>query len=293
MTTLSLLQPEIFPDYELLDSGNEERLERFGEYIVRKPDPQCLWKPSLSEWRADAAFVKKGDSDRGEWHFNKKFPDRWQLTWQNINFWVEPTPFKHLGVFPEQAAHWEWMQQKLQAESEKRKDKKISVLNLFGYTGIASVVCAKSGAFVTHVDGSKPAISWAKENMLLSGLGENSIRWILEDVLSFVRREVRRGNQYDAIIMDPPVFGHGAKGETWKFNEQFPELMDLCASLLSSDAVFMIVNAYAVSASSLMLQNVMEDYLKRFGGSVLSGELVLQQKSGRLLSTGIFGRWEK
>lgn len=280
-----------FESYQLLDSGNGERLEKFGEYIVRKPDPQCLWKPSLSEneWRkADAVFEKRGEGDKGEWKFLKKLPSHWEMSWKDIKFWVEPTPFKHLGVFPEQAVHWEWMEEKIR--SEKRAEK-VRVLNLFGYTGISSVVCAKAGAFVTHVDGSKPSLTWARENMLLSGLPDDSVRWILEDVMSFVKREVRRGTNYDGIIMDPPVFGHGAKGEVWKFQEHFPELMEVCAQLLSDKPVFCIVNAYAVSASALMLQNVMEDYLRVANGKVSCGELVLTQSSGRQLSTGIYGRW--
>jgi 23S rRNA (cytosine1962-C5)-methyltransferase len=232
---------------------------------------------------------KRGVSERGKWVFLKKIPERWQLNWRDVSFWVEPTPFKHLGVFPEQAVHWEWMIEK--TSKRKRASGEAKVLNLFGYTGIASVVCAKAGAKVTHVDASKPSITWAKENMLASGLGETSIRWILEDVLSFVKREVLRGNSYDAIIMDPPVFGHGADGEVWKFNEQFPELMTECAQLLSPSPLFVIVKAYAVSMSALMLQNVLEDYLQKLRGSVSCGELVLQQDQGRLLSTGIFGRW--
>jgi 23S rRNA (cytosine1962-C5)-methyltransferase len=297
-----------FDDYALLDSGDGERLEKFGKFIIRKPDPQVLWKRSLadSEWeKADAVFDLGGTSN---WLIKSKMPERWQLSWNDIKFWVEPTPFKHLGVFPEQAAHWEWMRGKIEErqkrtdEREKIKDKReegavesgqlpVKVLNLFGYTGIASVVCAKSGAQVTHVDASKPSIGWAKENMILTGLPENSIRWILEDVLSFLQREVRRGNKYDAIIMDPPVFGHGAKGEVWKFNENFPELMTLTRQLLSPNPLFVIVNAYAVSASALMLQNVLEDSLRELNGKVDCGELVLKYRdSERLLSTGIFGR---
>jgi 23S rRNA (cytosine1962-C5)-methyltransferase len=210
------------------------------------------------------------------------------MSWQDVQFWVEPTPFKHLGVFPEQSIHWDWMRNSIR---KVERSEKLRVLNLFGYTGISSVVCAKSGAFVTHVDGSKPAISWARENMLLSGLPEDSIRWILDDVMSFVKREVRRGTKYDAIIMDPPVFGHGAKGEIWKFQEHFPELIGSAVQLLSDQPLFVIVNAYAVSASSLMLQNVLEDNLEGLQGTVDCGELVLEQPSGRELSTGIFGRW--
>jgi len=284
-----------FPNYQLLDSGDGERLERFGEFAFSKPDPQVLWNRSLpnSEWEKVDAFYD--NSGRGGWVFNKKIPSRWQLSWNDIKFWVEPTPFKHLGVFPEQAVHWEWMKEKIsQHDKLVARNEKIKILNLFGYTGIASVVCAKAGAQVTHVDASKPSIAWAKENMILSGLSEDSIRWILEDVLSFLHREVRRGNKYDGILMDPPVFGHGAKGEVWKFNENFPELMLLINQLLSKNPLFVIVNAYAVSASALMLQNVLEDSLKNFGGTVDCGELVLKQNnSERLLSTGIFGRWER
>jgi len=290
LMAFEILYPENFPSYELLDSGDGERLERFGDIVIRKPDPQCLWSHSLglAEWnRADAQFERRNDGDKGEWFFKNRFPSRWELSWDDIKFYVQPTPFKHLGVFPEQAVHWRWMKSKLGGSNKKNK-----VLNLFGYTGLSSVVCSESGAAVTQVDASKPAITWAKENMILSGLPDDSIRWILDDVLSFVKREVRRGSTYDAIIMDPPVFGHGAKGEVWKFHEHFPELMKDCVSLLSPNPLFLIVNAYAVSASAIMLQNVLEDAMRNFKGQISCGELALQQKNGRILSTGIFGRWE-
>ncbi len=277
-------------EYILLDSGDGERLEKFGRYVFRRPDPQCLWKRSLSDeqWnRCDAEFVKQGDGDKGKWRFHTRVPERWVMQWQDVSFYAEPTPFKHVGVFPEQAVHWEWMKKKISGSKRKLK-----ILNLFGYTGIASVVCAKAGASVTHVDASKPSIGWAKENMLLSGLPPDSIRWILEDVVSFVKREVRRGSTYDGIIMDPPAFGHGAKGEVWKFHEQMPELFEACGAVLSPDPMFMIVNAYAVSVSALMLQNSLEDFVSH-KGTVTCGELALEQQNGRMLSTGIYARWER
>ncbi|MDQ3098931.1 MAG: class I SAM-dependent methyltransferase [bacterium] len=292
MTTIDLLYSQNWKEYALLDSGEGERLEQFGRYLFRRPDPQVLWKKTLTEqdWnKADATFTRLQE-DRGEWSYRTKVMPRWQLGYEDLILWVEPTPFKHLGVFPEQAVHWDWMREQI----EKRVNQSHSrpnVLNLFGYTGGASIACAKSGAFVTHVDASRPAISWAKENQVASGIDTDSIRWILDDVLGFVRREARRGKKYDAIIMDPPSFGHGAKGEVWKFHTHFPQLLDACREILSDTPLFVIVNAYAVSVSSLLLHTMLKESIGS-RGITTCGELGIQQKdSERILSTGIYGRW--
>ncbi len=288
MKTISLLSADQWKDYTLLDSGSGERLERWGKYIFRRPDPQVLWNRSDEAlWRSvDATFVRKQE-DKGEWKLSASVPQRWQISYKDMKFWVEPTPFKHLGVFPEQAAHWDWMREKISLRKEKQQ-----ILNLFGYTGGASVACALAGAFVTHVDGSRPAISWAKENQQASGLPDDSIRWILEDVLSFVHREARRGKKYHGIIMDPPAFGHGAKGEVWKFHTHFGTLLQACQSILADDPLFMIVNAYAVSVSSLLLDTMLEETMAGYSGDISCGELILNQTgSERVLSTGIYGKW--
>lgn len=293
MASIDLLISPLWKDYSLLDSGNGERLEQVGSFVVRRPDPQVLWARSLPDniWEtADAWYVKGNKEDSGEWKLRTKMPEKWKVAYNSLQLWAELTPFKHVGIFPEQAAHWEWMESKLKKTSGERPQ----VLNLFGYTGGASIACALAGAFVTHVDASKPSIGWAKENQSLNGVKEDSIRWILEDVLAFVKREVRRGKKYDAIIMDPPAFGHGAKGELWKFHTHFPQLMECCGQLLSERPLFVVVNAYAVSVSALLLERMLKQYLKSFNGQSSCGELILQQKdSDNLLSTGIYGRWEK
>jgi 23S rRNA (cytosine1962-C5)-methyltransferase len=275
--------------YTLLDSGLGMRLERFGEVVLARPDPGALWKRSLEEatWQKADAIFERSVEDKGSWNVQNKVPEQWVMSYQDIQFYAKLTPFKHTGVFPEQAANWDFIAQHVQREDR--------LLNLFGYTGIPSVLAAKLGAKVTHVDASKPSIGWAQENMALSGLPENAIRWILDDALKFVKREVRRGAKYDAIIMDPPAFGRGAKGEVWKFHEQFPELLAEVAQLLDPTTFrFIIVNAYAVSLPSLMLQNMLEDLRSAAqlpdSMNIEHGELVLQQQNDRKLSTGIFGR---
>ncbi|HET9946861.1 MAG TPA: class I SAM-dependent methyltransferase [Patescibacteria group bacterium] len=276
-------------DYELLDSGNGMRLERFGPYITARPDPQAIWLPSLApiDWQDADVFFKRTSAEKGIWQFKRRIPEKWLMHWKDVSFWTRLTSFKHTGVFPEQALHWKFID-----ETITKSKKEISVLNLFGYTGISTVVAAAAGAKVTHVDASKPSIFWAKENLEASKLSQKPVRWILDDAVKFVEREIRRGSTYDAIIMDPPIYGHGPTGQIWKFQESFPKLMKLCSQLLSKDPCFMIVNAYAISASSIMLGNVLGGYLKT--GTLEVGELALEEKtSKRLLSTGIFARWHQ
>lgn len=295
--TLSILKPDNWNDYELLDTGNGEKLERYGEFVLRRPDPQIVWKPTLPAniWNAaDATFVRT-HGDKGNWRTARKIPEYWLLPWHDLKMSVRLTPFKHTGVFPEQSAHWQWMRDKLVALKTEKPEYQPHILNLFAYTGMASVVCAHTGAKVTHVDASKPSISWAKQNQLASGLGERSIRWILDDVLKFVSREVKRGVKYDGIIMDPPVYGHGPTGEIWDFTTSFPKLLNLCQQILVQDPLFIIVNAYAISSSALTLGNVMQEMMSAHNGEIETGELVLQETSpaGRLLSTGIFAKWSR
>ena len=274
-------------DYELLDSGNQQRLERFGSYRISRPDPQLIWKPGLKErdWNNVDAVYERSNEDRGRWVMKSSMPEKWLVHYKNLSFYAKLTPFKHTGIFPEQAIHWDWMSEKI--EKAKRP---INVLNLFSYTGISSLVCAAAAASVTHVDASHPTIGWAKQNQIASKLQDKPIRWILDDVMKFVQREIRRGNQYDAIIMDPPVYGRGPQGETWSFNTSFPMLMEDCQKLLSKNPLFVLANAYAISSSAITLENVLMDYLPK--GKMECGELCIKEKSlGRLLSTGIFARW--
>jgi 23S rRNA (cytosine1962-C5)-methyltransferase len=286
---IQMLIPSGWEDYELIDSGDGNRLERFGTYTLIRPDPQAIWHPHLpqSTWeKADATFERTAQ-DKGIW--KKSMPDSWVMRYKKLQFLCKLSPFKHTGVFPEQSVHWDFMQQRIQ--KEKRF---VSILNLFGYTGIATLAAAAAGATVTHVDASYPAIGWARENQKLSNLLEKPIRWIEDDAVKFVQREIKRGVKYDGIIMDPPKFGHGPKGERWEFEEMFPNLMKLTTKLLSPNPVFFLVNAYAISASSLMLQNVLADTLTQLSGTISAGELLLQETSSkRVLSTGIYARWEK
>jgi 23S rRNA (cytosine1962-C5)-methyltransferase len=283
-------------DYELLDSGNGVKLERYGSFVLSRPDPQALWSPLLKkEWQeADAIFIRKGK--HVEWKKKKTFPSSWPINFGGLTFEIRPSSFKHTGLFPEHRGSWEWMAQvitdyQLQITNEG-KEHKSKVLNLFGYTGGASLACAKAGAEVTHVDGSKMAISWARKNQELSGLNEKPIRWILDDAVLFLKREVKRGNRYDAILMDPPAFGHGAKGEVWKIEENFQELMELCFQVLSDKPLFFLINGYASGYSPIAYQNNLLPLTEKFGGSIKTGELAIEEsKSGRLLPCGIFARW--
>lgn len=279
---MNILTLSEFPEYELIDSGECMRLERFGPYTIAKPDPQAIWEKKAPEkWeQADAVFVN------GKWQ-NNRIPERWDVKFRDMTLHARLTPFKHTGIFPEQAVMWDWGTNLIKSNNQRPK-----ILNLFAYTGGASVAAALAGAHVTHVDASKPSVTWARENMLASGLPEDAIRWILDDVVKFVKREVKRGNKYDGIIMDPPVYGHGPKGEAWDFFKHVPSLIHLCSQLLSDKPLFFLINAYAVSASSIMLGNVLEDVFKDKNGTIEYGELTLQESIGkRLLSTGIYGRW--
>lgn len=276
--------------YELLDSGNEEKLERFGQYVLLRPDPGALWEPHLptSEWKkADAWFERKGRE--GTWHIKKELPKEWPIEFGGFTFLIRPTSFKHVGLFPEQVTNWEWISETLKTETENLKP---SVLNLFAYTGGASMAAAKAGASVTHVDASKTANTWARENAAASGLADKPIRWITEDALTYMGREAKRGNRYDGIIMDPPAFGHGPKDELWKIERDFLPLMKLCAELLSEKPLFVLISGYAAGYSSLMFEHNLAPLKEKFGGTVEHGELTIPELgSGRLLPCGIFGRW--
>lgn len=286
-------------DYALLDSGEGMKLERFGTRILARPDQSAIWRRALSKEQWDAAdgiFRGGGEEDegKGEWQFKKDL-SRWQMQWCPVKFFVEPTPFRHVGAFPEQASQWEWILR--QAQDKKRPAK---VLNLFGYTGIASLVAAASGAEVTHVDASKKIIAWARENQKLSGLPENPfdsaqgkpIRWIVDDTLKFVKREVRRGATYDGFIIDPPKFGRGPKGEIWHIYDHLPVLLDECQKLFSDDLLFVNLTCYAIRLTPLSLRYALEERLTGRGGIIEQGELTLKEQSaGRLLPQAVCARW--
>lgn len=290
---MHILTTSGFKDYQLLDSGHGQRLERVQDHTFVRPDPQCLWSPALptGQWQAASAiFEKRLSGSREQWYYKKRLPDRWPVQYGHLTFYARCTPFKHLGFFPEQHLHWDWMT-KLIAKANRP----IKVLNLFAYTGIATSACASAGAQVTHVDASKPAITWARDNAIASNLDDKPIRWIEDDCLAFVQREARRGNKYDAILMDPPVYGHGPNGKPWDFMKDFPQLLQTCTSLLSPNPLFLLINAYAISASSIMLENMLKALMSKFGGQISAGELCLQESSARrnLLSTGLYARWSE
>jgi 23S rRNA (cytosine1962-C5)-methyltransferase len=272
-------------NYELLDSGHGEKLERFGEVILSRPDPQVLWQKALpeSEWaKANAHFEK-------QWKRKSNTPASWKILLGNLSFILKLSSFKHVGVFPEQIPNWEWI-----TNLVKGANRKISVLNLFGYTGGATLAALSAGAEVVHVDSSRVAISSAKENAKESGLDGKPVRWILDDVNSFLKREVRRGNKYDAIIMDPPSFGRGPEGEVWKIERDFLPLLQLSVQILSENPLFFLLNGYASGYSGIAYENALRGALVGRAGTFESGELTIEESSGkRLLPAGIFCRWKK
>lgn len=273
--------------YALIDSGMEEKLERFGDQVVARPDPQALWpKGKEGEWSAaNGTYVRQGDD--GKWTGN--IPKEWQISLGGLTMIVKPTSFKHVGIFPEHISGWEFV-----GEQISKRGRGVKVLNLFGYTGGYTLAAAKAGAEVTHVDASKAAVAWARENAEANGLGGAPIRWIVEDVPVYLKREIKRGSKYDAIIMDPPAFGHGPHDELWKFDEHFVELMRLCEELLSDTPLFILINGYAAGYSPLAFAYNLEALQKKLGGSIEYGDLTIEEQgSERLLPAGIFARWIK
>ena len=284
-----ILTTEISEDYELLDSGDGEKLERYGSIVISRPDPQALWQKKMlgNDWKNVHAFFSR-ENEKGKWIKKKELPEAWNIKLGGLVFKIKLSPFKHTGIFPEQEPNWKWMTETIEKSGRKPK-----VLNLFGYTGGASLACAKAGAEVVHLDGSKSAIAWGKENAELSGLKDKPIRWILDDAQVFIKREITRGNKYDAIIMDPPAFGHGPEGEVWKIEEDFLKLIDSCKKILSDDPLFVLINGYASGYSPIAYKNNIEELIGKRDGEIEIGELTIGEKSGRLLPAGIFARWKK
>ena len=278
-------------DYEVLDTGDGEKLERWGDVILRRPDPQTIWpKAEDNLWRNAQAHYHRSERGGGEWEFLKKLPERWTVRHEELTFYVRPTGFKHTGLFPEQAANWIWMSGLIRGDG--RKDLKI--LNLFGYTGGATLACAAAGAHVTHVDAAKGMVLWAKENRELSRLPEDRFRWIVEDALRFVQRELRRGNSYDGILMDPPSYGRGPSGEVWKLENELYGLIETCARALSPEPLFFLINSYTTGFQASVLSNMLEKcVVSRCGGQVDSEELCLPVTTGGVLPCGASGRWQR
>jgi 23S rRNA (cytosine1962-C5)-methyltransferase len=287
-----VMRTEGWADYALLDSGDGRKLERYGPWTVSRPEAQCLWSPGLppEAWAgADAVFEPADEEDAGRWRIVSSIPPSWPMTWGEVAFHARLTAFRHLAVFPEQAANWAWLSERVR---NSRSDLKI--LNLFGYTGVSSLVSASAGASVTHVDASKKAVGWARENATLSGLAEAPIRWICDDARKYVQRELRRGARYDGIILDPPKYGRGPEGEVWRLYDDLADLIAGCAGLLSDDASFLLMNAYSERISGLALASLMGDALGGRDGVIDWGELALIEASGRRgAGLSFFARWSR
>ena len=277
-------------DYEILDMANGEKLERWKNIVLVRPDPQIIWKNKSfpNKWEDVNARYIRSSTGGGNWDFNKKVPANWQIKHKDLTFNIKPMGFKHTGLFPEQAVNWDWMINKI-----KHANRDIKVLNLFAYTGGATVACSYAGASVCHVDSSKGMVTWAKENIISSGLEKNPVRYIIDDVVKFVNREIRRENKYDAIIMDPPSYGRGTNGEVWKFEENIADLVELCTRVLSDKPLFFLINSYTTGISSTVLENILKLNIKA-KGKLSSGELGLPMSDSNLiLPCGIYGRWEE
>lgn len=278
-------------DYEIIDMANGEKLERWGDHILIRPDPQIIWKDKLfpEKWKNADARYNRSKTGGGNWEDTSKLPKSWQIKYKDLIFNIKPMGFKHTGIFPEQAVNWDWMMDKI-----KNAGRPIKVLNLFAYTGGATVACLSAGASVCHVDSSKGMTLWAKENVISSGLEKKEIRYIVDDVIKFVSREIRRGNKYDAIIMDPPSYGRGTNGEVWKFEENIDELIKLCCEVLSEDPLFFLINSYTTGISSTVIENLLKINLKMKKGKYSCGEIGLPMScSNIILPCGIFAKWEK
>jgi 23S rRNA (cytosine1962-C5)-methyltransferase len=309
----TLLESSNWHDYELLDSGEGLKLERFGPYLFVRPEVQAMWKRALAEkeWsKAHATFQPTNEESGGHWIFKKDLPERWAMKYdlssnfdpsaekrgEQIRFWAMTTPGRHLGVFPEVASQWDFITaalQKCNVRAAPDKREPIKVLNLFGYTGLASLAAAAAGAQVTHVDASKKSINWARENQALSKLEDRPIRWILDDAVKFAEREGRRGSRYEGIILDPPKFGRGPKGEVWEVYKSLPQLLKDCRAILSDKPLFVIVTVYAVKASAIHVGQILQEMVGNFKGKMDYGELVTREKTAsRLLSQAVYARWQ-
>jgi 23S rRNA (cytosine1962-C5)-methyltransferase len=288
--SINLEYPANWKDYTLLDSGDGFKLEQYGPYRLMRPEPEAVCKPALpeSEWqKADASYKPSPEENGGHWVFRRDFPGKWLMQYGDLRFQAQLSGSRHVGVFPEQACQWDWLAELMRTSKAKPK-----VLNLFGYTGLASLAAVNAGALVTHVDASKKVVLWAKENQVLSNIDQSSIRWIVDDAVKFVQREARRNSLYDGIILDPPKFGRGPRGEVWEFYKLLPTLLQACRDVLKPKPLFVQLTAYAVKASSITLLQAVDEMMRGFEGITTGGEIGLREQSaGRFLSTAIFARW--
>lgn len=282
-------------DYEVLDTSSGEKLERWGEYILVRPDPQVIWDTphKAPEWKRKNGHYHRSSKGGGQWEFFD-LPEQWKISYRDLAFHLKPFSFKHTGLFPEQAVNWDWTSRLIRRRKKESPGKEIRVLNLFAYTGGATAACAKAGASVTHVDASKGMVTWAKENAAASGLSEAPIRYLVDDCVKFVEREIRRGNHYDGIIMDPPSYGRGPKGEIWKIEEKIFPLVELCTQVLCDQPLFFLINSYTTGLQPAVLSYMLKLAVSsRFGGSVEADEIGLpvRGEGGLILPCGASGRW--
>ncbi|OYQ26037.1 SAM-dependent methyltransferase [Sandarakinorhabdus cyanobacteriorum] len=285
MTQLSTLITEAWPDFGLIDSGGGRKLERYGRFRFIRPEPQAMWAPATPDWKADGEFIGGSEEDGGgRWQLKPQVPDRWELSRGPVRFWASNTPFRHLGFFPDMGGQWDWLASRIRPGDK--------VLNMFGYTGVGSLMAAQAGAQVTHVDASKKSVAAARENAGLSGLADAPVRWIIDDALKFLRREVRRGSKYHGLIFDPPKYGRGPDGEVWQLERDLPELVDLARQLLADDARFLVLTVYAIRMSALALHSLLAQATASRGGQIEVGDMAIREEArGLLLPTAIFARW--
>jgi len=294
----ALLVADRWRDYTLLDGGDGMKHERWGDFTLVRPDPQIIWPRHGAEqagarWEDWDGFYHRSEQGGGRWEFRRPLPESWTVRYEplGLSFKIRPTSFKHTGLFPEQAVNWEWLSAKIEAVRPTGRD--VQVLNLFGYTGAATIAAAKAGAHVCHVDAAEGMVKWCRENAALSGLAEAPIRYIVDDCLKFARRELKRGRRYDAIIMDPPTYGRGSTGEMWRLEDNLWELLVECLALLSERPLFFLINAYTARLSPTVVANLLSELMHRHSGRITAGEIGLPiQRDGKILPCGVYGRWE-
>jgi len=287
---LSTLVAEPWPDYGLIDSGNGRKLERYGPYRFIRPDAQALWSPVQADWQADGEFIPGSDEEGGgRWYFNRPVPaEGWPLGWDDVSFQASCTPFRHLGFFPDMAPVWSWMRGRLEGAADPQ------VMNLFGYTGVGTLALSGAGGSLVHVDASKKSVAQARANAALSGMEARPVRWIVDDAAKFVAREVRRGRRYDGILLDPPKFGRGPEGETWRLEEDLPPLIAGCRALMDANSRCLFLTVYAVRMSALAIGALVAEHFGDLPGRVECGELAVREEArGRLLPTAIWARWSR
>lgn len=283
-----MISEKVRDGYQLLDSGRESKLERVGPYLLVRPSPQAVWSPGLpdKDWQdADAVYIRS-NTGGGSWDFKKRMPERWEIEYRGLKFFIKPTGFGHLGIFPEHGESWDWIEERIRGAKGQ-----VNLLNMFAYTGGATMAAARAGATVCHLDASKGVVDWAREDAALSDLSDRPVRWIVDDVVKFVQKEIRREKRYDAIMLDPPSFGRGATGEVWKIEDDLLKLLHDCRKLLTDNPLFVHLSCHSPGFTPLVLQNLLAEMMRGKRGSLSNGEMVIPERSGRVLPSGAYARW--